>query len=122
MNTTPAQNITEAVAQFRDANRRIRVMVKNGGLQGRNSNATLHGIQRWQAVADQAMRVVRDAGERRIAGLLTEEASLIDNIAKSVTKRPDLQSRLTMTRRDVRRRMQYLNASVVGAWRTGEVA
>ena len=122
MNTTPAQNITEAVAQFRDANRRIRVMVKNGGLQGRNSNATLHGIQRWQAVADQAMRVVLDAGERRIAGLLTEEASLIDNIAKSVTKRPDLQSRLTMTRRDVRRRMQYLNASVVGAWRTGEVA
>lgn len=110
MNATTA-TLEDSVAAFREANRRIRTMVKNGGATGRNSGATTRAIARSQRIADEAMRNILDAKERRIAGNLTEEASVIDNIAASLTERPELQGRLVLLRRDVRRRVEFLQTA-----------
>ena len=100
--------VEQSVAVFREARRRQRTMVRGGGASGRNAGATTRAIVRCQRVADDAMRQIMEAGERRIAGDLTEESSVIDNIAASQTERPELRGRLVILRRDVRRRLEYI--------------
>jgi len=101
------KTISEAAADFREANAAMRKIAKNGGRTAASSNALL----RHQVIAVRAMRFILDAGERPAAGFLTEEDHLIENIAKSVTPRPDLKRRLNTVRRDLRCRLDYLEVT-----------
>lgn len=100
---TPA-SIAEAAADYREATARIRTMRRNGG----RTAATTHAVERWERVAERAMRFILDQRERATAGFLAEEAHLLDNLAQSVTPRPDLKRRLNTARRDLRCRIAYL--------------
>lgn len=101
------QTVAEAVADVREAHAAMRKIRNNGGGTG----ATTGALARWQHVADRAVRYLLDAGERRIVGHLTEEADLAERVSRARAAgqdRPELQQRLVLTRRDLRRRVQHL--------------
>lgn len=100
--TTHYSTVGEAIVAFRDSERALRKIAKNGGRTAASTNAA----ERHDAIVRHAEVQLLDSGHRELAGQLTEEASLALRIAESKANgiaRPELQGHLDVARIDIRR-------------------